>query len=90
MAKHTIHDLREHLFGALADLRDPSKDTAKEIERAKAVADLGRVVIDSAKVQVEFMKVRQDAHSAAFLLEEAEVEEAVTRPQLEVRAGGRR
>jgi hypothetical protein len=27
-----------------------------EIERAKAIADVGRVIVDSAKVEVEFVK----------------------------------
>lgn len=91
MARHTIHDLREHLFGALADLRDPSKNAGEAIERAKAIADVARVVVDTAKVQVEFMRVREDAQTTGFLLDAAgETTEGPARPQLEVRAGGRR
>lgn len=50
-----IEDLREHLFATLRDLRD--KAMPMEIERAKAVAEVARAVIDTAKVECEFVKV---------------------------------
>lgn len=49
-----IEDLREHLFATLRDLRD--KAAPMEIDRAKAVAEVARAVIDTAKVEVEFVK----------------------------------
>lgn len=49
-----IEDLRDHLFATLRDLRD--KDKPMEIDRAKAVAEVARAVIDTAKVEVEFVK----------------------------------
>lgn len=53
MADNTIEGLREHLFATLAALRDPA--TPMEVERAKAVADVAGRIIDSAKVEVQFM-----------------------------------
>ncbi len=53
MADNTIEGLREHLFATLAALRDPT--APMEVERAKAVADVAGRIIDSAKVEVQFM-----------------------------------
>lgn len=54
MADNTIEGLREHLFATLAALRDPN--APMEVERAKAVADVAGRIIDTAKVEVQFMK----------------------------------
>ena len=47
-----ITELREHLFAALKGLRDKSLD----IDRAKAISEVAQTVINSAKVEVEYMK----------------------------------
>lgn len=52
--KKTIDDLRSHLFATLEALRDPSNPM--EIDRARAVAEVAREVIASAKVEVEHIK----------------------------------
>lgn len=51
----TIDALRTELFKTLRALND--KSDPMEIERAKAVADVGQVIINSAKVEVDFMRV---------------------------------
>lgn len=53
--KNKMRDLRDHLFAALEGLADADKPM--EIERAKAIAEVSKVLIDSAKVQVEVMKL---------------------------------
>lgn len=53
--KNKIEDLRNHLFVAIEALLD--EDKPMDIDRAKAVADVAQVMINSAKVEVEFMKV---------------------------------
>lgn len=53
MPKNKIEDLRDHLFATLEALQD--KDSPMDIERAKAIADVGRVLVDSAKVEVAFI-----------------------------------
>jgi len=52
--KNKIEDLRNHLFSTIEALLD--EDKPMDIERAKAVADVAQVMINSAKVEVEFMK----------------------------------
>jgi len=48
-----IDDLREHLFATLEALRD--KEKPMEIDRAKAIAEVAKVVVDTAKVEVSFI-----------------------------------
>jgi hypothetical protein len=47
-----ISDLREAMFDTLADLR-AGKIT---VEQAKAVSDVGQVIINSAKVEVDYIR----------------------------------
>ncbi len=59
-------DLRNHLFATLEALQDPDKPM--DIERAKAVAEVGKVLVDSAKVEVMFLKVMDgDGKSTGFI-----------------------
>jgi hypothetical protein len=51
---HTISTLREHLFQAMEALQ--GKENPMEIERARAVAELGQVIINSAKVEVDHVR----------------------------------
>jgi hypothetical protein len=52
--QNKIEDLRNHLFATLEALRDEEKPM--EIERAKAVAQVAQVIVDSAKVENDFIK----------------------------------
>lgn len=54
-----IETLREHLFAALAGLKDGSID----IDRAKAMSDIGQTIINTAKVEVDYAKVVGDKGS---------------------------
>lgn len=54
MPKNKIEDLRNHLFEALEALKDEEKPM--DIERAKAIADVARVLVDTAKVEVAFLQ----------------------------------
>lgn len=51
--KNKIEDLRNHLFATLEGLTDV--DNPMDLERAKAVADVAQVIINSAKVEVDFI-----------------------------------
>jgi len=53
--KNKIEDLRNHLFATLEHLRDPERPM--EIDRARAIADVAKVIVDSAKAEVDYMKV---------------------------------
>lgn len=53
--KNKIQDLRDHLFLQMERLNDDSlsaEDLQKEINRASAMSELGKVIVDSAKTQV--------------------------------------
>lgn len=52
--KNKIEDLRNHLFEAIEKLMDEEKPM--DIERAKAVSEVAQVIINSAKVEVDYMK----------------------------------
>lgn len=53
--KNKIEDLRNVLFETLDDLRD--KEKPMEIERAKAIAGVAQVIVDSAKAENDFIKL---------------------------------
>lgn len=70
MSGNTISDLRKHLFDAIAGVRDGSMD----IDKAKTVAELSKVVVDSARVEVDFMKVRgETGNGTGFIPEEKQI-----------------
>lgn len=49
-----INTLREHLLGTLADLRN--RQDPMEPDRARAVAQVAGVLVDTAKVEVDYIK----------------------------------
>jgi len=49
-----IEQLREHLFATLESLRDAEKPM--ELERARAISDVAQTIINSAKVEVDYIK----------------------------------
>jgi hypothetical protein len=53
MARNKIEDLRNHLFEVIESL----KDGEIEMDKAQTIADVAQVIINSAKVEVDFMKV---------------------------------
>jgi len=63
--RNKIDDLRNHLFETLEALKD--EDKPMDLERARAVADVARVIVESAKVEVNFIKVTGQAKSTDFL-----------------------
>lgn len=59
-----INALRQHLFDTLAALKD--KEHPMDIERAKAVSEVAQVIINSAKVEVDYAKAT-GAKGSGFL-----------------------
>lgn len=49
----SINDLRAVMMDTIRAVRDGSIN----IEQAKAVADIGRVMVDTAKVEVDFLRI---------------------------------
>lgn len=58
-----INDVREALLATLRDLR-ASTGAPAEIAKAKAVAHVAAVLVDSARVEVEFLRATESEHSA--------------------------
>ncbi|MGI4776904.1 MAG: hypothetical protein ACRYGA_02105 [Janthinobacterium lividum] len=54
MSTPHINQLRQHLLDTLADLRD--RENPMEPDRARAVAQVAGVLVDSAKVEVDYLK----------------------------------
>jgi len=52
MARNKIEHLRDHLFEVIEML----KDGDMEIDKAKAITDVAQTIINSAKVEVDFIK----------------------------------
>lgn len=77
--RRQIDDLRDRLFETLDQLND--KDHPMEIDRAKAVAEVAQVIINSAKVEVEFMRQR-DGRTATGFIPEGEDRLAQGQPRL--------
>ena len=63
--KNKIDDLRNHLFETLEALKDDEKPMA--IDRAMAIAEVAKVLVESAKVEVGFLKATGALKSTDFL-----------------------
>jgi hypothetical protein len=59
VARNRINDLRDHLFETLERLKDT--DTPMEVDRAKAVCEVAREIISSARAELELVKLVGDA-----------------------------
>ena len=53
--KNKVEDLRNHLFVTIEGLLDTDKPL--DIERAKAVAQVGSVLVEMAKVEVKAIEI---------------------------------
>lgn len=64
--KNKLTDLRDHLFATLEALQDAEKPM--DIERAKAICQVGSVLVESAKVEVAFINaVGMGAKTTGFI-----------------------
>ncbi|MES2148631.1 MAG: hypothetical protein V4508_02450 [Pseudomonadota bacterium] len=70
----TINDLRTHLFDALKGLKDKSMD----IETARAISDISQVIVNSAKVEVDFAKATGAKSGSGFLEQPSQLPPGIT------------
>jgi len=59
MAHNKLSDLRDHMFAALERLSDESisdEEIKNEVDKAKAIAGIGSVIINSAKLEIDYLK----------------------------------
>lgn len=54
MAKNKIQDLRNHLFETIELLKDD--DAKMPVEKAKAIADVAQTIINTAKLEIDFIR----------------------------------
>jgi len=52
--KNKIEDLRNHLFVCIENIMDEDKNF--DIERARAVSDIAQTIINSAKVEIQYLE----------------------------------
>lgn len=67
--KNKMEDLRNHLFAALEGLGDTEKPM--DIERARAISDVAQTLINSAKVEVDFIRAIGSERASPFFEESA-------------------
>lgn len=58
----TINDLRDHLFDTIAAVRDGRMS----IEQARTIGDLSQVIVNTAKVEIDFARAA-DRKAVEFL-----------------------
>ena len=63
MARDKIQDLRHHLFETIEMLKDKEMDIAT----AKAISNVAQVIVNSAKIEVQFIKATQSTQDTGFI-----------------------
>jgi len=63
MARDKIQDLRLHLFETIEMLKDKEMDIAT----AKAISNVAQVIVNSAKIEVQFIKATQSTQDTGFI-----------------------
>jgi len=63
--KNKIEDLRNHLFLAMESVEDT--DNPMDLERAKVIAELGQVIVNSAKAENEFLRITDSVSGTGFM-----------------------
>ncbi|WP_047537330.1 hypothetical protein [Pseudomonas sp. 11/12A] len=68
--KNKLSDLRDHLFAQLEAVREaPEGELEKEVRRAQSVSDISRVLIESAKVEIDYFRHIGGENSASSFIE---------------------
>lgn len=60
-----INELRSHLFDALRGLKD--KDAPMDIDRARAVSEVAKTLIESAKVECDYLRITGETQGTGFI-----------------------
>lgn len=60
-----INQLRTHLFETLQGLRD--EKNPMDIERARAVSDVAQTIVNSVKVEIDYMKQTGESSGSGFI-----------------------
>jgi hypothetical protein len=65
MSKNTINGLRDVLFETLQELRD--KESPMDLDRAKMIVETGQVIINSAKVEIDYLRATNQTQGTGFI-----------------------
>lgn len=65
-----IDDLREDLFDTIKGLKNKSMD----IDRAKAIAEVAQTIINSAKVEVDYIRATESRTGTEFFPDASKVQ----------------
>lgn len=57
MPNNKLEDLRNHLFAQLERLDDENLDLDQEIKRANAIAAVASNIVNSARVEIQYLKI---------------------------------
>lgn len=60
-----IAELRSHLFETLRGLKD--KDAPMDIDRARAVSEVAKTLIETAKVEVDYLRITGGTEGTGFI-----------------------
>jgi len=77
MARNKMEDLRNHLFAALERLNDEeltSEQVENEVKKTKAISGLSNALIETAKLEINFMQETQQMRPGSSLLESINVQ----------------
>jgi len=80
MARNKINDLRNHLFASLERLDNDEltpEQLEAEIKKAEAVAIVGNVIIQSAKVEIDFLKAMGKAGTETELFKDIDQQKRI-------------
>lgn len=72
MAKNKLQDLNDHLFAQIERLNDETikpEDMKAEIEKAKAMEGIAKVIIETQKVETDKAKLMLDAFDKGLITE---------------------
>jgi hypothetical protein len=65
MARNKIADLRNHLFAAIEGLMD--EENPMELDRARAIAEVAQVIVNSAKIECDYLKITGSGQVTGFI-----------------------
>lgn len=60
---HDISALRTHLFDAIAGVKAGSLD----LDKARAINELGKTLVDTAKVEVDYIRATSGSATSTFI-----------------------
>jgi len=80
MAKNKLEDLRDHLFAQMERLNDEEltgEQMEREAKRAKSMVSLSSAIVDTAKIEVQYLELNQEtaAESRSQLFKEINPEQ---------------